>query len=366
MELNYNSGSPNLKFFRQGNPWNSGSTLTYIGDLNGQYGYSTSTYGAAFGEYATNKPNITIDPTNGLRIRNYNSNVIELDNSGSAYITGALRVSGSVIAGNDNVFITERGIGIRSDSTSSDPSPYNCITFINPISSASFFKFGGANPIGDNRTTMHNRTGQNSIITIMTETTNSTNVSRIDLQAKDTGALSKDTMMSISSNLVQISGSGGLIVGNFGSVSPGDISYTGSLISYKNFTEYPGYIHVPLSTQLTNAYFEGNSFETITTSSPINMHQRFGVPKETKAVNLQIITIESGSFGSQGLYFAVGPSASEWYHVACRPLGGYVENEVLGWTSCSLVSGSPVIFCQIKASSGSSMKVYMRVNGYAI
>ena len=47
-----------------------------------QYGantYGTDNYGAAFGAYAVGQANITIDPNNGVRIRNYNQTVIQLN-----------------------------------------------------------------------------------------------------------------------------------------------------------------------------------------------------------------------------------------------------------------------------------------------
>ena len=47
-----------------------------IGDLINGWGYSTSTYGSAFGAYESGKANITIDPTNGVRIRNYSQTII--------------------------------------------------------------------------------------------------------------------------------------------------------------------------------------------------------------------------------------------------------------------------------------------------
>lgn len=86
--------SPRMNIVSQGNTWNGGSELVRIGDLDGNWGYSGSTFGAAFGEYTTNKGNITIDSTNGLRLRTYNTTVIQFDNSGSAMITGRLTMPG--------------------------------------------------------------------------------------------------------------------------------------------------------------------------------------------------------------------------------------------------------------------------------
>ena len=48
-------------------------------------GYSSSVYGGAFGSYETGKANITIDPTNGLRIRNYDQDVIKLTGTTASF-----------------------------------------------------------------------------------------------------------------------------------------------------------------------------------------------------------------------------------------------------------------------------------------
>ena len=53
-----------------------------IGDLNALYGYATSIYGTAFGQYSAGQVNITTDPTNGFRIRNYTTPVFQADTIG--------------------------------------------------------------------------------------------------------------------------------------------------------------------------------------------------------------------------------------------------------------------------------------------
>jgi len=63
-------------------PWSSITSISRIGELNGSYGYSGSTYGAAFGEYASGKNNITIDSTNGLRIRNHTTTLAQWEIDG--------------------------------------------------------------------------------------------------------------------------------------------------------------------------------------------------------------------------------------------------------------------------------------------
>jgi hypothetical protein len=72
-----------------------------IGNLNGLYGYGVDTYGSAFGKYANSQSFVTIDPTNGIRMRYRDGSGVEvtrlqisaagvltiLDSAGAAVIT---------------------------------------------------------------------------------------------------------------------------------------------------------------------------------------------------------------------------------------------------------------------------------------
>lgn len=67
------------------------SLRTRFGQLNGSYNYSTSTWGFAAGDATT--ANITIDSTNGIRIRSGTTNKITLDTAGNANFTGTVTVT---------------------------------------------------------------------------------------------------------------------------------------------------------------------------------------------------------------------------------------------------------------------------------
>jgi len=70
-----------------------------IGNLNGLYGYGATTYGTAFGDASAT--NVTIDATNGLRIRSGTTNKLVADTSGNLSLTGAFSIgtSGSFSSG---------------------------------------------------------------------------------------------------------------------------------------------------------------------------------------------------------------------------------------------------------------------------
>lgn len=89
--------------------YDSATLMTRLGDLNGVYGYSSTIYGAAFGNYATDEPNLTIDPDNGLRIRLYNTTVMEFA-AGEAAITGSMSITGELLFGSGAGVLNSSGI----------------------------------------------------------------------------------------------------------------------------------------------------------------------------------------------------------------------------------------------------------------
>lgn len=68
--------------------WENATERIRMGDLAGNWGFTSERYGIAIGEYGANKANMTYDPTNGLRLRLYDKNLIHLRNDGTAYIGG--------------------------------------------------------------------------------------------------------------------------------------------------------------------------------------------------------------------------------------------------------------------------------------
>lgn len=97
-----------------GSPWSAFTTLIRLGNLNGAYGYITDVYGFASGQYGSaNKPWITLDTTNGLRIGGGSSGTSTLaqwDTSGGITV-------GQVGAGLANVVITSAGMDLRVNTT---------------------------------------------------------------------------------------------------------------------------------------------------------------------------------------------------------------------------------------------------------
>ncbi len=89
------SGSgPTIAFNkRTGTTYNQIAVRTAVGNLNGLYGYAAETYGIAMGDPSAT--NITVDETNGIRIRSGTTNKLVADTSGNLSLTGDLTMSTS-------------------------------------------------------------------------------------------------------------------------------------------------------------------------------------------------------------------------------------------------------------------------------
>jgi hypothetical protein len=101
-----------------GEPWTTITQHVRMGNLNGGWGYAADAFGLAIGEYASGKANLTMDPTNGLRLRIYDATVIQLDNSGGASITGVLAIgtSGGIYQGTGTFASPTTGLKMWNDS----------------------------------------------------------------------------------------------------------------------------------------------------------------------------------------------------------------------------------------------------------
>lgn len=71
-----------------GSPWSTLTTRTRLGNLNGYLGYVADIYGLGVGSSSAGEANITIEPTNGLRIRSGTTTIFQVDMSGGATLSG--------------------------------------------------------------------------------------------------------------------------------------------------------------------------------------------------------------------------------------------------------------------------------------
>ena len=71
-----------------GLPWTTITTRLRVGNLNGYLGYVADIYGLGVGSNTAGEANITIEPTNGIRIRSGTTTLFQVDMSGGATIGG--------------------------------------------------------------------------------------------------------------------------------------------------------------------------------------------------------------------------------------------------------------------------------------
>jgi hypothetical protein len=83
LELNAED-SPRFSVYSHGDTIAANKEQIRIGDLNGNWGYASSVYGAAFGEYTTGKPNLLIEPDK-LELRNYDQTIIKLTGTSASF-----------------------------------------------------------------------------------------------------------------------------------------------------------------------------------------------------------------------------------------------------------------------------------------
>jgi hypothetical protein len=112
--------SPRIQLVQQGATYNAQNELMRIGDLNGGWGYGSSIYGMAIGKYGTGLPNLTMDATNGLRIRSGADDIMQFDVSGNALITNKIKLPGvnsALTIGSTPPTAADAGTGIWIDRT---------------------------------------------------------------------------------------------------------------------------------------------------------------------------------------------------------------------------------------------------------
>jgi len=142
-----------------------------------------------------------------------------------------------------------------------------------------------------------------------------------------------------------------------------DLEYDGDLRPYRNSTLYTGYTYVPLDSVATGANFAGDSFSDVTTSTLIDLSSEFGLPAGIKAIVARLSIRDSGTWGSNDLWFGMGPSATEFQDLKTYCYGGNLFNAVTGIARCD-ANGD--VYYQCDASGTDTLEVWIRIYGYFI
>lgn len=102
---------------RTGTAYNAYAPRWAIGNLNGLYGYASSIYGSAFGDAANT--NVTVDATNGFRVRSGTTDKFAADTSGNLAMTGNLTIgtNGTLHSAGATAFGTGTGFFMSGGAT---------------------------------------------------------------------------------------------------------------------------------------------------------------------------------------------------------------------------------------------------------
>lgn len=104
----------------------TGSALrVQMGNLRGVYGYAGTEYGIAMGN--PTGANVTVDATNGVRLRQNTTDMIVLDASGASYFAGAMTIgtSGGIYQGSGTFASPTTGLKVWNDTSVGRIAGYN-------------------------------------------------------------------------------------------------------------------------------------------------------------------------------------------------------------------------------------------------
>lgn len=384
-----------------------------IGDLLNGWGYSASTYGGAFGAYENGKANITIDPTNGIRIRNYDQTVIQLtgtearfenviklgtngrlqqgtgtwgtDFTGTALWndSGVMNVggwnnnvkqwwggnSGNLYAGGGDVVLNENGIAIHSAIGDELYSP----------DVLKFQDLGGTEFVMAKMWAFKSYgTFQANNLWLETETDNATYGTSITLVAhKTVGGSADDAQMTVFSKAgttpswIKLLANDILLTGNVvvdGTIKDvNGVAYLKTTGKAADSDKLDGLDStafgrpVFLTTPLFSTSWTGNPRSTNETAAALNLNTVFGVPTGVKAVLMRLVGRDSAAVGTAGMMVLVGPNATDCYANSVYPIGGdiYCAN-----TTIVPVSSGLYIYYKVRASGTNTMDVWIDIWGY--
>lgn len=387
--------TPRIQLIQQGATYNAQTELIRIGDLNGSWGYAVEKWGIAIGQYASTKPNITIDEDGVLRFRIYSVDVMNFS-GGNADITGKLRMpgTGSAIAiGATPPTGAAAGTGIWIDRTGLYGLAAGVAQAKIDAATGDFIAGSGgvvanADGLEVRHVAAHDSKGELKFYTTLAGTTPALTITG-DYAAASSEMVGEFVMPSTVArfnefffNMVASDSGEGvprlsayLRLTNVGYmqfatngverlyVSDTKVRYSGNLASYKNSTEYTTYAFVPLITPLTSTAWDGDGKSSIAKTS-LDLQGVFGAPANIKAI---LVTVycrdEFSSTGDYYMYLAPNATAYQGAVVSCsyRPNDNYAAQTMV--VPCTSTGD---IYYQIVASGAGTFDVIIQIWGYFI
>ena len=325
--------TPRISILEQGSTYNAQTERIRIGDLVNWQSAGFSGYGIAIGNYSGGE-SLVYSPTGGLEVRGtikaddgYLQNLtvqglLNLSTSGELragtttnglrfgylsdgyYLRGIgggttqveIRASdGKLYAGDGAVTIDEAGLSYygSGSSESSRTIQWYDTSNGNRLTGYIYSDYGGGGGVGTTMVLAIKNTGDPWSYPLAS-------------------LIADDKTASLDVRLVVGATDGGIIYATHKIWGAGNIRTDGNFISYKNSTEYTGYIFVPLTTPLTSTSYNGDDTISVGTRT-IDTSSVFGAPVGIKAALVYVR--------------AKWASAGDYYLIA-RPGGGASTTDV--------------------------------------
>ena len=376
--------TPRIQLIRQGATYNSQAELIRIGDLNGGWGYASETWGVAMGQYQAGYANITIDPTNGFRLRNYNTTIIQLDNSGNATIAGSLTIgaAGGVYQADGDVWLDDGGLGFDytiGGDTSSVKWLNSGVVFASIVGMAisgvrgmqfvaqRYQFFDGSNNqviiTTSGVTVVGSITAGGSLVTSGQIGLYVGGVQKGQISVDASWfRINQDVAINIHTPR-SFTAYGSIAAGTALIGAAGDMIHTGGLITYRGSYQHYGYAYVPL---LSNATWVGGWENTSRTSGTYTVYVEnySGLPfapigSYVRAWNIRLVGKPSSVGDAYYMLARDNTAGSTNYSLALRATSAYVQ-EASGIVHCDANGRFNL------ALNGTWTGIYVQIIGYYI
>ena len=364
--------TPRIQLLKQGSTYNVQTEIIRIGDLNGNWGYSSQKWGVAIGEYASNKPNILIDEDGNLKFRLYSTDVMAFAN-GNADISGKLRMPGTgsaITIGSTPPTASNAGTGIWLDRTGLYSLNANEYQVKIDATDGKLYAASGDVTLDKFGINLKILDGPGNQIRWLESSTGSKYMA---FSGFFSGAKYSNPTLSIKSDRYYnttwgwYDGRIELTTTDIAGLNHG-ITLFGENIyllgkAFLNSDSYPLNTFVPLNSRLTSTSWDGDAYST-TAKTKIDLSAVFGLPAGIKAVYARIQANDSASANTSGLYVLLSPNDTSGHApLVVRPSGlpnDYVVDQA-GIVPCD-ANGD--IYYQIAASGTGTMDVNIQIWGY--
>jgi len=340
----------------QGDTYNGAVEMVRLGDLYGNWGYASATYGIAIGEYATGKANLTYDPTNGLRLSVYDTPYLTF--GADAKITGDLVLDGgAVMTDGGETVLNENGITLLAGTVYDDVSTLKWYDsgsdvrmYQTVIKDTGGGSWGGTLAVIGESAGVSNSLSATAVTTKTARTylhsASDSSWMHLFVEANDSDSNSNTLTLEDDSYTTLLK-----------------VDYLGNLSIAGNYKRgsTTGYIYVPCSPELTSTSWDGDAHSS-EGATKIDTSAVFGAPAGIKVAVLSVRCRDSATLGATNLRFYFYTETTNIYDIVV-PIGGDVLQNKLVIIPCD-ANGD--FYYSIVASGTNTMDCWIEMDGYYI